>query len=85
MRVVVRVRPGAGRTAVGGTYDGALVVRVSERAVDGRATEAALRALADAFAVRRQDVTLVSGASSRTKVVDVEGATSERLHALLDG
>lgn len=67
---------------VGGEHDGALVVRVRERAVDGRATAAALAAVAAAFGVRRAAVTLVTGASSRRKVVDVAGgdpATLERL------
>ena len=71
MRVTVRVKPGASRTGVGGEYDGALVIRVAARAVDGKATEAALRALAAALGVRRGDVSLATGASSRTKVVHV--------------
>jgi uncharacterized protein len=67
----VRVRPGASRTLVGGSHDGALVIRVGARAVDGQATAAALRALAKALGVRQRDVVLVTGATSRTKVVDV--------------
>ena len=67
----MRVRPGASRTVVGGSHDGALVVRVGARAVDGQATEAALQALAKALGVRRREVVLVTGATSRTKVVDV--------------
>jgi uncharacterized protein len=85
VRVVLRVRPGAGRTSVGGSIDGALVVRVGAPAVDGRATEAALRAVAEAFGVRGRAVTLVSGATSRTKVVEVEGGTHETLVRLLSG
>jgi uncharacterized protein YggU (UPF0235/DUF167 family) len=85
VRVTIRVRPGAGRTAVGGGHDGALVVRVAARAVDGKATEAALGAVAEAFGVRRSAVTLVTGSTARTKVVDVDGATDERLRALLAG
>jgi uncharacterized protein YggU (UPF0235/DUF167 family) len=75
MRVTVRVKPGASRVGVGGDHDGALIVRVSARAVDGKATEATLRALAEALGVRRSEVTLVSGASSRTKLVDVVTTT----------
>lgn len=85
LRVTVRVRPGATRTAVGGAYAGALVVKVTARAVDGRATEAALAAVADALGVRRRDVVLVSGATARTKVLDVEGADVTRLEHLLRG
>ena len=88
MRVPLRVKPGASRTAVGGSYREALVVAVTARAVDGKATEAALRAVADAFGVRRRDVVLVSGRASRNKVVDIEGAADDlarRLAALLGG
>jgi uncharacterized protein len=53
---------------VGGERGGALVVRVSARAVDGQATEAALAAVAAAFGLRRRAVTLVAGASSRQRV-----------------
>lgn len=72
MRVTIRVRPGAGRAAVGGRWGDALVVAVREPAVDGRANAAALAAVADAFGVRRAAVRLVTGASGRTKVVDID-------------
>jgi uncharacterized protein len=84
VRLTIRVRPGASTTAVGGAHDGALVVRVAARAVDGQATEAALAAVADAFGVRRRAVELVSGSTSRTKVVDIAGADPAVLARLLD-
>ncbi|MGO9030115.1 MAG: DUF167 domain-containing protein [Acidimicrobiales bacterium] len=73
MRVTVWVRPRSGRTAVGGDHGGALVVRVRAAPEDGRATEEALRALAEALGVRRGALTLRSGHTSRTKVVEVDG------------
>ena len=74
LRIGVRVKPGASRAKVGGTYgnDGELVVAVNAPPVDGAATEAVLAAIADALKVRRRHVTLVSGATSRSKVVAVE-------------
>jgi uncharacterized protein len=83
MRITLWVRPGSPRPGVGGEHDGALVVRVSARAVDGRATAAALAAVADAFGVRRQAVTLVAGAASRRKIADVPGADPAVLDRLL--
>ena len=68
---------------MGGEHDGALVVRVSAPAVAGRATEAALRAIAAAFGVRRRAVTLITGAASRTKIVEVTGADPADLDRLL--
>src|SRR5215472_6594939 len=77
----LRVRPGASRTRVGGAYPGpygpALVVAVTAPAVDGRATEAALAAVADALGVRRRDVTLRAGPTSRDKLIDVEGVSAD--------
>jgi uncharacterized protein (TIGR00251 family) len=87
MRVAIRVTPGASRTRVGGSRGDALVVRVTARAVDGRATQAALRAVAEAFGVPARDVRLVRGATSRDKVVEVDGddkALAERRQHLLD-
>ena len=83
MRITIRVRPGSARPGVGGEQAGALVVRVSAQAVDGRATQAALAAVADAFGVRRDAVTLVTGKTSRTKVVEVAGGDPRVLADLL--
>ena len=83
VRIAVWVRPGSAHPGVGGEHDGALVVRVSPRAVDGKATAAALAAVADAFGVRRPAVTLVAGAASRRKIVDVAGADPAVLNRLL--
>jgi uncharacterized protein YggU (UPF0235/DUF167 family) len=51
--------------------------------VDGRATAAALTAIAEAFGVHRHAVTLVAGAASRMKIVDVAGADPAVLDRLL--
>ncbi|MBO0832903.1 MAG: DUF167 domain-containing protein [Actinobacteria bacterium] len=85
MRITIRVKPGSARPGVGGCHDGALIVRVSARAVDGRATSAALTALAAALGVRPAAVRLLSGSTSRTKVVDVDGANPDDLSRLLAG
>ena len=81
VRITVRVQPGSSRPGVGGELDGALVVRVSKRA--GEATAAALAAVAAAFGVGRNEVTLVAGARSRSKVIDVAGADPVLLQQLL--
>jgi uncharacterized protein YggU (UPF0235/DUF167 family) len=83
MRIAVRVRPGSARPGVGGEHDGALVVRVNEPAADGKATAAALAAVAAAFGVGRRSVTLVAGTRSRVKILDVEGADPRTLERLL--
>ena len=71
--VPIRVKPGVRAARVGGSFGERLVVAVRERAVDGKATEAALQALAEAVGVRRSDITLITGASARDKVVQIKG------------
>lgn len=69
--LTVWVRPGASRRAVGGEHDGALAVSVTAKAVEGAATEAVLEAVAEALGVRRREVWLIRGATSRRKVLGV--------------
>lgn len=92
MIVAVRVKPGASRTRVGGRYDGphgpAVVVAVHAPAVDGRATEAARRALAAALGVRPSAVSLRVGRASRDKLFTVAAAPAacaDRLRVLRGG
>lgn len=72
MRLEIHVHPGASRPGVGGVHDGALVVRVSAPAEGGKATAAALRAVADALDVPRRTVTLARPTTSRRKLVDLD-------------
>jgi len=73
---------------VGGRYGTGeppvLLARVAAPAADGRANRALIEALAAAFGVRPHCVTVVTGGSSRTKIVDIDGvdpAVAQRLLA----
>jgi uncharacterized protein YggU (UPF0235/DUF167 family) len=89
LRVAVRVRPGASRVAVGGRYGAdVLVVAVPARAVDGAANRAVVAAVAAALDVRRADVEIATGLTSRSKTIVIRGdrtALQRRLAQLLDG
>ena len=61
----------------------ALRVRVNAPPVDGAANEAVIEVLAKALGVAKRAVTIVSGATSRTKVVEVSGLTAADLRARL--
>ncbi|WP_433343532.1 DUF167 domain-containing protein [Micromonospora sp. CA-111912] len=86
LTVAVRVKPGAARARVGGRHDGphgpALVIAVNAPPVDGRATEAARRALAEALGVRPAAVSLRAGSASRDKLFLVERPSPELAQAL---
>lgn len=90
--IPVRVKPGASRTRVGGCHEGpygpALIVAVNAPAVDGRATDAALRAVAKALGLRPASIELRAGAASRDKLFSVAEAPvdlRERVARLRDG
>ena len=71
--VHVHVMPRAGRTEVAGRHGDALKVRVAVPPVEGRATEAARLAVAEALAVAPAAVTVVGGERSRAKRLRVDG------------
>ena len=80
MRVEIHVRPNASRSIVGGDFDGVLIVRVVEPADAGRATEAALRAVAAAIDMPRRSVTLLRGSKNRRKLLEIQASTEEAGH-----
>jgi hypothetical protein len=73
----LRVVPGATRSRVVGRYGDAWKVRVTAPPEGGRANEAVLAVLAEALDVSRRDLELISGRSSRDKVVALDGMTFE--------
>lgn len=79
--VAVRAKPGASRTRVGGRYDGSLgpavIVSVTAPPVDGRATEAIRKVLAEALGVPAGSVRLRSGANGRDKLFTVADAPAD--------
>ena len=63
----------------------AVTVRVREPAVEGRATEAARRAIAAAVQVPQSAVTLMRGATSRHKSFEIAGLTKAEVLRRLAG
>ena len=83
MRFSVRVQPRAARSGVVGMYGGSLRVRLNAPPVDGAANEALVELLAERLGVPRRDVTIVGGAASRSKVVEVRGVSAELVRSLV--
>lgn len=66
--VVVTVKPGSMKgPLVEVADDGSLTVYVRERAIEGKATDAATKVLAAHLGVPKSQLELVSGAASRVK------------------
>ena len=82
IRVPVHVQPRASRSEVVGTHGAALKVRVLAPPVDGAANDALVALLAERLGVPRRDVRIVQGATSREKVVEIDGTTADAVRAL---
>lgn len=66
--ITVTVKPGSKKgPLVEAAADGALTVYVRERAIEGKATEAVTKVLADHLGVPKSRLQLLSGATSRVK------------------
>lgn len=73
MRITVTVKPGSSKgPLVESNEGGALTVFIKERAVDGAANTALIDVLAKHFKVRKADVSIESGFTSRIKRVRIE-------------
>ncbi len=79
----VRVQPRARRNAVAVLKGDALKVYVTAPPEDGRANEAVIELLAETLGVKRRQVEIITGATSRDKVVRVSGLASRELAAKL--
>jgi uncharacterized protein (TIGR00251 family) len=77
------VSPGARSSEVLGRHGEAWKVRVAAPAEAGRANEAVVRLLADALALPRDAVTLVSGHGARDKIVKLAGLDSTQVERRL--
>jgi len=85
VRLSLRVQPGARRTAlVARLASGEWKVAVTAPPADGRANDAVVELVSDLLGVRRSQVTLVRGASARSKVVDVDGVSAEAAEQRLE-
>jgi uncharacterized protein len=72
-RISVHVRPRASRSAILGVREGTLDVALTSPPADGAANAELLMLLAKALDVRRGDLSIAVGMSSRNKVIDVNG------------
>jgi uncharacterized protein (TIGR00251 family) len=79
----VRVHPGARRNAITGVHDGALKVSLTTPPTDGRANQALIAFLAGELRIPRARVTLLTGATSRSKTLRIAGFNATQLRAAI--
>ena len=75
----VRAQPGARKAGILGEQAGALKVAVTAPPEDGRANQALVEALREALGLKRSQLALLSGATSRDKRFLVRGLAKPEL------
>jgi uncharacterized protein (TIGR00251 family) len=83
-RLTVVVKPRSSRSAIGKVReDGTLAVALKAPPVDGAANAELAKLLAKTLGVKKRDITIVSGATGRTKLLEIAGITASELRARL--
>jgi uncharacterized protein (TIGR00251 family) len=81
----VRAQPGARRAGVQGEHRGALKVAVTARPQEGRANEALADVLREALGLKRSQLELLAGQTSRDKRFLIRGVDRDELQRRLSG
>jgi uncharacterized protein (TIGR00251 family) len=82
--VAITVSPGSVRTELVGRHGEGWKARVAAPPESGRANNALVRLLAELLALPRPRVRLVSGETSRRKIIEIEGLEQEEVERRLD-
>lgn len=79
----VRVVPNAKRTEVDCEFGSQLKIRLHAPPVDGKANKELISFLAKRLGLKKNSVRLMSGSTSRDKVVEISGASIDTIKNLL--
>jgi uncharacterized protein (TIGR00251 family) len=82
-RLTVKVHPRTKRSAVAGRLGDAWKLSLAAPPVDGKANDECVRFLAEFAGVPRSRVRILTGLTSRVKVVEIEGVPQEDLERRL--
>jgi uncharacterized protein (TIGR00251 family) len=84
VKLLLRVQPGAKRSALlARLADGQWKVAVAAPPVEGKANEAVVELVSRLLGIKRRQVTLQRGTSSRSKVIEVEGVSAAEAESRL--
>ncbi len=82
-RIEAKVIPGSSRTEITGWLGKSLKIKVSAPPEKGKANQAVIKLLSELLALSEDSITIVSGASSQKKLIEIKGISEQQLeHAL---
>jgi uncharacterized protein len=71
--IEVKVEPRSSRKGIAGVMDNILKVKLTAPPVGGEANEQLIEVISDATGVRKSDIRIIRGHSSKKKVVELRG------------
>lgn len=83
-RIWVRVKPNSKRESIELMIDGTFKLNVTAEAIDGKANEAVCKLLAEKLYLKKSDIRIVSGKTTRIKQIEVP-LSSEEIRSRLSG
>jgi uncharacterized protein (TIGR00251 family) len=77
VRLEVYTQPRASKTELAGMHDGMVKIRVAAPAVENAANRALIEFIAQHLGIAKRCVHIVSGSSSRRKVLEIDGVADD--------
>src|ERR1700737_3175566 len=81
VRLDVYIQPRASKTELAGLHDGVIKIRIAAPPVENAANRALIDFVAQHLGIAKRSVRVVSGDTSRRKVLELDGVTAERVAA----
>lgn len=80
----IRVNPRSSRNQVTGWRDDALQIKLTAPPVEGAANKAVLEFLAEQLGIKKSQIALVSGTTSREKIVEITGISDGEIRCRIE-
>ncbi|MDA8172957.1 MAG: DUF167 domain-containing protein [Nitrospiraceae bacterium] len=75
----IKVEPRSAKRGIAGIYGDALKVKLTSAPVEGRANEELVELLSDFLKVKKSDIRILRGGTSKRKVVEITGLRELKL------
>ncbi len=85
VKLAVTVVTRSPKTEIVGTVGEYLKIRLAAPPVDGEANKALIKYMAKRLGISKSDIRIISGTSSKRKLLDIEGVEQSVVEALLEG
>lgn len=83
VRLKVHINPRSSRNQVTGWQGDVLSIKLTAPPVEGAANKAAIEFLVECLGIKKSQITLISGQTSRDKVFEVTGLSKADIHQRL--